>query len=201
MSQPRVTIEASNPFSARCVRPGVLPYFFTEDQDTESLLKRLRDNHWWGQITGGHGSGKSTLLATLIPAIESTGRPAVLVELHDGQRRLPIDLASALGRQPAVVVVDGYEQLGRLARFRLKRFCRRHALGLVVTAHRPVGFPVLFHTEADLKTVHRLLGALAGGQAAPLWADLEECLLRHRGNVRELLFELYDRHERHRREP
>ena len=51
------------------------------------------ENGWWGEILGPHGAGKSALLATLIPAVERAGRRPVLVELHDGQRRLPLDLS------------------------------------------------------------------------------------------------------------
>ena len=68
-------------------------------------------------LVGGNGTGKSTLLATLIPAIERTDQRTVLVALHDGQRRLPLELrADPRLHPPVVIVVDGYEQLSRWSR-------------------------------------------------------------------------------------
>ena len=65
---------SSNPFSTRRVRPGAIAYCFPEGVDVETLLARLHENGWRGEIVGPHGSGKSALLATLMPAIEQRAR-------------------------------------------------------------------------------------------------------------------------------
>ena len=89
-------------------------------------LARLRENGWRGEIVGPHGSGKSALLATLIPAIEHSGKRVASVELHDGQRRLPVAPARTPGLDAStVLVIDGFEQLSLANRFRIKRFTRR----------------------------------------------------------------------------
>ncbi len=186
-----------NPFAAARVRPGAVEFLFLTGQSARQLIDRLQSNSWRGQILGPHGSGKSALLATLLPNLESAGRQPVLVELHDGQRRLPIDLKKAFQeRRDGVLIVDGYEQLGFLSRIRAKRFSQRHGLGLLVTAHHPVGLPDLFHTRADLPTVRALVDRLLAGYPAHITSeDVAEEFASHHGDIRETLFALYDLHE------
>ena len=118
------------------VRPGAMPFLYPPGQCAASIVARLRDSGWRGQIVAPHGCGKSSLLCSLIPAIELAGVRTALVALRDGQRRLPGGL-HGLDRlsPPAVLIVDGYEQLRRWNRFWLKRFCRRRRIGLLATAH------------------------------------------------------------------
>lgn len=193
--------KADNPFSACCTRPGAIPYLFPQGQSAASLLEQLQADGWWGQILGPHGTGKSTLLAALIAAIQQSGRATILIELHDGARRLPGGLAplSAL-TAGALVIVDGYEQLSRWSRWRLKRFCRERSLGLLVTTHRSVGLPLLCRTESSLALAQELIDQLSPGWAS--WVsrrEVEERYAFHGGNLRELLFDLYDRYEQHHR--
>jgi len=191
---------SENPFCTRRVRPGAIPFVFPDGQDAETLVQRLQQSGWWGEIVGAHGAGKSALLATLIPQIELTGRRAVLVELHDGQRRLPLDInRDSRLRPPMVLIVDGYEQLSRWRRFLLKRRCRRRGWGLLVTAHTPVGLPELYRTAATPDLAERIVGQLMKGQASPFTAaELAERFARHDGNLRETLFDLYDLYEQRR---
>lgn len=185
-----------NPFSARNIRPGAIPYFFAEGQDAGMLLERLQQHGWFGQIVGPHGSGKSALLAALIPSIEASGRRVMLLELHDGARRLPIGLAGCGLPAGSLLAVDGYEQLTRWNRWRVRRYCRRHGLGLLVTAHASVGLPELAHTRSGLGIARRLVDHLLGPHASRVSSEeLQRGLALHEGNLRELLFDLYDRYE------
>ena len=189
-----------NPFCTRRVRPGATPFIFPPHENADVLVDRLRQNGWWAQIIGPHGSGKSALLATLTPAIERAGQQTVLVELHDGQRRLPLDLCRD-GRlhPPAVVVVDGYEQLSHWSRLVLKRFCRRRKLGLLVTTHEPVGFPELYRTVSTIALAEQIVNELLTGRQSPFTSEeLAACYSRHHGDLRETLFELYDLYEQRR---
>jgi ABC-type cobalamin/Fe3+-siderophores transport system ATPase subunit len=207
-----------NPFCTRRIRPGAMPFLFSGDASAETLVARLRANNWRGQIVGPHGSGKSALLAALIPAVERAGQQVLSLELHDGQRALPHDFWR--GPQLAsctLLIVDGYEQLGRWACFRLRRFCRRPRLcragfqpdqdeletrptGLLVTAHAPVGLPELCRTAADLDLACRLVSQLQRDHQMLVTAqDVVERFPRHGGNLRELLFDLYDLYERRQR--
>lgn len=186
-----------NPFATRYTRPGAVPFFFPPGADAKQLVARLRSNDWWGEIVGPHGSGKSTLLCALIPEMNHAGRRTRLIALHDGQRRLGVDLGREIARESnAVVIVDGYEQLSLASRIRLKRFCRRRRCGLVVTSHRPTGLPLLFRTTTSPKLAEEIVRYLLGGHAALLdAATLDRCFARHGGDLRETLFELYDWYE------
>jgi hypothetical protein len=192
---------ATNPFATRWTRPGAIPFDFGGRCSIDDLVHRLAENDWRGSIVGPHGSGKSTLARTLIPALEAEGRIAVLITLHDGERRLPIALRQ-LDRQgdKLVVVTDGYEQLGRLSRWRLIGHCRRRGYGLLVTAHGNCGLPAIFRTEPDLATIERVVEHSLPPHGGRIYqADLERAWRRHAGNVREFLFDLYDLFEARRR--
>jgi hypothetical protein len=187
---------SSNPFSTRHVRPGALPYVFPPEGDLHRLVARLQANHWWGQIIGPHGSGKSTLLATLTPALARAGRDPRAITLHDGERSLAAHSSMLEGAGAnSIVIVDGYEQLSRLRRWRLKRFCRRRASGLLVTSHTPVGLPPLAITAVDERTAEAVLRLLVPQPGTVGRDDLLRALAAHPGDLRETLFELYDVYE------
>ena len=187
----------SNPFSTRYVRPGVVPFQYADGENVGTLVKRLEENKSWGEIVGGHGSGKSTLLAELLPALRRGGQRPALIELHDGQSYLGVHLSRFAERhQATMIVVDGYEQLGFFARLMLKWFCRRRKLGLVVTTHAPSGFPPLYCTAASPDLALRLVEHLLGKERHLFGAqEIHEVFHRHGGDLREVLFDLYDRYE------
>ena len=189
--------EADNPFSTRHVRPGAISYFFPPHQDLEVLLAKLQQHDWRGQIVGPHGSGKSTLLAALVPRLEQAGRRPLCVTLHDGQRRLPSDLARQADLDRAtIVIVDGYGQLSRASRWRLRYFCRRRGLGLLISSHVDAGLPELLRTTSDPDLACRIVVHLLGPRGGAVSAeDVAHSFARHRGNLREVLMELYDVYE------
>lgn len=192
-----MVLPQSNPFSTRAVRPGTIPFVFAPGESAGRLVDGLRANGWWGQIVGSHGSGKSTLVASLIPALEAAGRNVNLVTLHDGQRRLPAGLDAPLRGNPSLqLVIDGYEQLSRWSRWRIKRFCRRQKCGLLVTAHAPVGLPDLFLVTPRLETAQRIVEHLLHAGSAPIGRDdVARSFERHGGDLRETLFDLYNLYE------
>jgi hypothetical protein len=192
---------AKNPFSTRCARPGAIPFLFPEGVDLRTLIQRLRGNDWRGEIVGPHGSGKSALLATLIPAIEQAGKRVVLIELRDGQRRLPSPLGRMSGMDgAAVLVIDGYEQLSALSRFGAKRFCAARGVGLLATTHSPTGLPELHVMATDRDTAQRIVDHLLGGDWSQIGRqDVDATFIRHEGNLRETLFALYDLYESRRK--
>lgn len=191
---------AENPFSTRHVRPGAIAYRFPPGKSAAGLVERLRQNGWEGQIVGPHGSGKSALVAALITAVEQTGRQTILIELHDGQRRLPVHLRRISGlAHGAVIIVDGYEQLAWLRRVALRRFCRRRGLGLVVTVHASAGLPDLFRTTTSLALARQIVDRLLPVDSSPIGPqEVNDRFTLHQGDMREVLFDLYDLYEQRR---
>ena len=191
---------AGNPFSTRRVRPGAITYLFPPDEDAASLVARLSQQAWRGQIVGPHGSGKSTLLQSLLEEIHLAGRQPILVTLRDGERRLPRgSVTPAQLDAGKLLTVDGYEQLSRWSRWRLARACRRCGCGLLATSHYSVGFPDLMRVCSSLQVAQRVVAQLL--RSAPCritQTDVAEAFDRCRGNVRETLFDLYDLYERQR---
>ena len=195
---------SSNPFATRFTRPGAQPFLFEDGRTAHNIIERLKQNNWWGQIIGPHGSGKSTLVSTLEPAFDVHRRDVIHLRMHENEHRLPARLFSGNNwRETTQLVVDGYEQLGRYSRWRIKRHCRRRGCGLLVTTHFDVGLPTVFTTEPTPETTERLVAQLLDlhghgdlmGQG-PYGSDqIRAAFKRHDGDVRELLFELYDLYE------
>jgi hypothetical protein len=187
-------IPGENPFCTRRIRPGSLSYQFPPDENWETVLKQLRDAAGWGEIIGPHGSGKSTLLSGLIPLLQAEGWQVQRIDLHDGDRRLPIVLRQMPDMNvPYMIIIDGYEQLGHLSRFQLKRHCRQRGWGLIVTAHQPTGLPKLFNTATTIELANRVVEELLNNsEYAASQQDIADCYTRHKGNLREMLFDLYD---------
>ncbi|MGW8256414.1 MAG: hypothetical protein ACWGMZ_02900 [Thermoguttaceae bacterium] len=191
----RLTLE--NPFCSRRIRPGALPYCFLPGDDVEKIIDLLRKNNWRGAIVGPHGSGKSTLLAAILPALEKIGCRAVLFQLHDGQRNMPPDWRGCCklspSTAPVIIAVDGYEQLGFWSRIRVKWTVQRRRLGLLVTSHVWAGLPVIYHPPVSLEMTGKIVEQLLeDGQISVPQRILAELFAKHQGNVREVLFDLYD---------
>jgi energy-coupling factor transporter ATP-binding protein EcfA2 len=161
----------SNPFATCWTRPGAIAFQFANGENAETLIDRLAHHEWQGAIVGPHGSGKTTLLNSLAPLLVHADRP--------------------------VRVVDGYEQLGWPARARL-RLCRRASkAGLLVTSHRRTILPTVIELSPGLELTQQIVAQLSAQIPTPVTsADVAASYARHGSNVREILFDLYDRHER-----
>ncbi|MBA4191005.1 MAG: hypothetical protein C0467_23720 [Planctomycetaceae bacterium] len=180
-----------NPFSSRFVQPGAIPFQFPTPDGLALLVSQLEASGGWGEIVGPHGSGKSTLLATLLPSLSAWR--VRHVRLNTSHRVLPAGLFDP-PEPGTLLVIDGFEQLSVLSRFRVKRHCRLHEAGLLVTAHRPMGLPQLRRTDVAGETAAELVARLVppGGEWVLAGFDIAARLRHHRGSLREVLFELYD---------
>ena len=188
----------SNPFSTRYVQPGALAFLFPGGEGADQLVERLRQSSWWGQVLGPHGAGKTTLLHTLCPLLEQAGRTIDWFTLHGGQRRLSAEMTERWEAwdSQTLVVVDGFEQLAWLARRRLRRQCRRSEAGLLVTCHQNAGLPLLYKVQPELPIVLQLVAGLT--ESSPRLVDEQQVAQRFEswdGNVREVMFALYDLYE------
>jgi hypothetical protein len=202
-TRPAPGLPAGNPFSTRYTAPSAAGYLFPEAIDARHVVAKLGQSGWWGQIVGPHGSGKSTLLHTLLGELQTAGRSVVFAALHHSERRLPAEVALARNwDERTQVVIDGYEQLGWLHRIDLKRKCRARRAGLLVTAHRSVGMPMLWQTDTstDLawQIVRRLLDRC--GYSAIDRHEVAATFRVHRGDMRETLMALYDVYEQRSRQ-
>ena len=199
MKSPADFLSHSNPFSTRFVRPGAIDFIFPAEIDCDQLIMRLAANGWLGALVGPHGCGKSTLLSTLLAALQERGFASYLVSLHDGQRWLPRGWSGNLPhKQPgkSLLAIDGYEQLNRWSRWSLCRRCRRNGWGLLVTTHEPVSIPTLIQLRPSLETLQAIVNRLLPPGVRTLTPeDVIQAFEAARGNLREALFDLYDRHE------
>jgi energy-coupling factor transporter ATP-binding protein EcfA2 len=191
----------ANPFSTRFVRPGAVPFVFGPRQCAADVVRRFSELGWRAQIVGPHGSGKSTLVATLVEPLTEAMRPPCIFSLRDRQRRMPTGwVARARDASAGTIVVDGYEQLCLASRLGVRTLCRINAWGLLVTAHADVGLSTLVRLVPDLEVARTVVAHLVpGGDRGSMDdAAVASCFQDSGGNIREMLFALYDRHERQR---
>jgi hypothetical protein len=183
----------SNPFATRFTRPGAMEFLFTNGDSPLSIVDRLRQHSWQGEIVGPHGAGKSTLLTTLIGPLVSAGRNIVQATLHQGESALPAVLNDWSSWAAATqVIVDGYEQLSWWSRRQLaSRVSSRHA-GLLVTSHAPTGLTTLLTVTPSLEAATKVVRQLVPDESIISRGDIEQAFEACGGNVREMLFQLYD---------
>jgi energy-coupling factor transporter ATP-binding protein EcfA2 len=186
-----------NPFATCWTKPGAIAFRFADGECAEQVVARLAGQNWWGEVLGPHGSGKSTLLETLRPLLSAAGRQVTMISLRDRQRRLPRRfLRGALSLPNPLVIVDGYDQLSRLSRAWLRWICQRASAGLLITSHGSTGLRPLIHLEPNLMLVEKLVTELTQFRPTTITrADVAASHACRGSNVRELLFDLYDRHE------
>jgi hypothetical protein len=92
-------------------------------------------------------------------------------------------------------IIDGYERMSWLSRQRLHLRTTALAEGLVVSTHRKTNLPIIFDTRKNIKHFQSIVTSLTAGAGSCSPVEVEAALERHGGNIREALFELYDRWE------
>ena len=179
---------------------GAIAFQYPDQTTGDDVLRRLEAHGGWGAIVGCHGSGKSTLVASLLPLIRNRGSEPIVVSLHGGRNRLETCIPSAAELSShSMLIIDGFEQLGRWQRWRLLRTCLRRSCGLLVTSHRSCGLPELAVLKPQIELIHRLVeNSLPDHHGCIQDDDVQRAWKRHPGNVREVFFSLYDVFE-HRR--
>lgn len=185
---------ARNPFATKFIRAGALAFRFGGDQSIEDFRARLQLANWRGQIVGPHGSGKTTLLRTLDGCWKHWNREPVVFTLRNGQRCLPHQRSEAQWHGRTQVIIDGYEQLGWLARALVRLRCHRARCGLLVTTHRQAMLPIILETETNLSLAYELVSELLlNDSSGKLTSSKIEASFRNsNGNLRETFLSLYD---------
>lgn len=199
-----------NPFRSRCLDALA---FRDPDVDAERLLERWHEAGRRGSVIGPKGSGKTTLLSEASRRLREQGRTvehlrlsadiADFDEAGDGGQEGIVHSGRppswrALGRRlracgpEGVLILDGIDLLPQARRVALHwQLGRIH--GVLVSSHRDGWLPVLHRTRTSPELLEDLVSELLGAPAAhhrPLLDDLFE---RHRGNLRDALFDLYAR--------
>lgn len=179
-----MTTPRDNPFAAARFAPGRLAWI----GEIDPLVDRVCTPRARLQVIGPHGSGKSTLLVHLERRVKNRGWST---HAFRGSRGFdPLRLLRRRG--PLVVFGDEIEELGAADLALLRACCALRGASLVVTAHRDLGMETLCERSVDATTALALCDRLLEGRAAPRRDEIDALLEKHRGNVREVFFELYD---------
>ena len=188
----------TNPFASKHIRPDANEYLFADGSSIDSTVARFNQLGHHAQIIGPHGTGKSTLLYQLVEQFNATGN-VILAKLNSSKTRLPFSLPGLL-RIPGktLVVIDGFEQLPTWKRFTIKKIAHARKLGLLVTTHEDQKMATLVRTASSPQTLKAIIRRLDRNQRlgpTDRLTERELCQLLDicDGNVREVLFRLYDR--------
>jgi hypothetical protein len=179
-----------NPFAAQRIER--LAFRFPDDDDWDALLARLESAAWRGAIVGPHGAGKTTVLEQLAPRLAARGFNPKLLTLRAESTSADKQMLAAAtsARAPDFLLLDGAEQLTTRQWLTFQNWMRT-AAGCVITLHRESRLPTVLQVDSSPalldELTHELCGAwLPEGEARRLF-------IRHHGNLRECLRELYDR--------
>lgn len=175
-----------NPF--RTSRLLALPVHWG-DATPEALLARWHATGRRGALVGPHGTGKTSCLRALAARLAADGWRIVWVQWHDDGTTTPADWRAALASADArtLVCLDGSENLGLLAAYRLYRYTRR-AGGVLATRHRvsPILRTLALHRpDVEVFAAHVLLLDPEAAQAA------RSAFAAARGNAHEAFRRLY----------
>lgn len=184
---------ADNPFSAR--RIDAIPYRMPEEAWAQ-LCARLEALRFCGAITGPHGAGKTTLLERIAAHLRSRGLAVAHGFLNSDNRRGALSQVrnQLLACGPdTIFLLDGAEQLGPLS-WRYVKWRTRKFRGFIVTCHAPGRLPEVYRCETSAPLLDALLKELAPECDASVRNLAHQTLLRRKGNLREVFFELYDYH-------
>lgn len=186
----------TNPFATRFTRPGVLPALGPQGEpiDAAGLLRRIAPGRVVS-LVGPHGHGKSTLLTSLTAAARRGGSETNTVRIRspsDSWRPVAAVLATPHG---GLVACDGWERALPGTGLIVRTVAAARRLRVVVTTHEPRGLPVLAYCDTSAALLDELVARLPDHGGLIDAADIDDAYRRHAGNVREALYDLYDRFE------
>lgn len=179
-----------NPFAASRL-DGLAYRFLDPFHDAEALVVRLGHLDFRGAIIGREGRGKSTLLGEIGEQLAARMTVHRWV-LRRGETAIPGELLRVLdnGTSGEALLLDGAEQLSPIWWMRIRRASR--SLGaFVITSHREGLLPTLFRCESSPELLESLLDILHPRRSPP-FPEARELFERHRGDLRQALFDAYD---------
>jgi predicted ATPase len=186
----------SNPFSTCNWQAGSIDYIFETGINIRVILERLSALGGVGQIVGSHGSGKSTLLESIAKFLIKNKLNVQKTTLNSIQKNLPQNFFLSLQKIDAntIYILDGYEQLSLLSKFRLRLMNWRNAGGFVFTTHKPVSFiPILYKTIAQPEIFQILVQNMTKNSNFKINNNqINQIFKESNGNFRNGFFKLYD---------
>lgn len=203
---------SNNPFSTRYTRPGAIPYLTSFESAhalaqsealADDLIGKLLKGDGLGAIVGPHGVGKSTLLHVLMERLTRKGFPYRAFAIDDNRHWRTMrsaheptfnSLVHSNRSTRRVLVIDGWERLAFWRRRLIAAVSRFRRQMLLVTSHEPCELPTLWVASVDVVLLRAIVERIEPRASRALHdGDLQALLNRRHGNVREILFELYDR--------
>ena len=207
-----------NPFSTVYLTPGAQTYALPAHLSWHGLFRKYCLLGQRVSIEGEHGVGKTTLLATLIEhwqgflpsnskvLVYRVGQNGGLSVMQRSPRiapggkhltllvsKRPTSFSNLLQAitQDSVILIDGYDTWSWWERKRILRRTVRCRAGLIVTSHNRSKLPPLLRVSPEFQDFVELVNRWQPKVGHIEQAFLQAVWNRHRGNLRECLFELY----------
>lgn len=172
---------ADNPFATH--RLDQLPYRFPGgERERADFYSVLEASGYFGALVGPRGHGKSTLLREIERHCREQGFPVRRFQLRESEPPPSFPAPTA----EEILLLDGAEQFS-LRQWWHFRWRMRFARGLVITTHRPGRLPTLHYCRTSSRLLRELIENLSPGSHGTHFL-----FEKHRGNLREALFECYD---------
>lgn len=186
----------ANPFVTRNTRPGAIAAL--DEQGAPLDIAALADRCLAvpaACIEAPHGHGKTTILLAVVDHLAARRIPVTVVRMRSAADGRQAVAAVLRADRAAVVCIDGWERAGRLTAPTIRFIARCRRVRLLVTAHRWTGLPVVLRCGTSARLLAALVGQLPDHGGRITAADITAAFARHGGNLRESLYELYDRFE------
>jgi len=189
-----------NPFATRFLRPGAIPFLFSDGSDLGAFVSSFVKRHCFGQIVGPHGCGKSTLCFAMADRLKSEFACVKYVTIRSAKDVDVKRYRDGVGESSVLTIVDGLERLALLQQqLMIKHLLKMDSVhgvrnGLLITSHRPIKFvPMLTRLEPSFEAFKSVVDYLDPKHCFDA-KQLKQVFEQTHGNIREALMVCYDLH-------
>ncbi|WP_339746465.1 hypothetical protein [uncultured Rubinisphaera sp.] len=171
-----------------------IPYLF-QNSSLDELIERFEQMGSRGALVGPEGHGKTTLQEAIAAEYERRGVKTHWIRVSRDCPHLPKGIFEQLAELTApedLILFDGVEQISRLAWWRFRRTLKP-GQACLITTHTPGWFPTLHDCVTDCLLLREIIARLPVSDIQIDSAEIDEIWLKHHGDLRQSLFDLYDR--------